>query len=139
MVNRKKQTEKLDLVKYDENSDKGLVLEVDLKYPEKLHDYPLAPEKMKIKKNMLFDYCEEIRNKFNISIWKVHKLTSTLNNKEKYVLHYRNLQLYINLGLKVTKIHRVLEFDQSPWLNQYIDFNTQKRTSARNSFEKDFF
>ena len=55
------------------------------------------------------------------------------------MLHYRNLQLYTDIGLKVKKVHRVLEFNQSLWLKQYIDFNTQKRTQAKNSFEKDFF
>ena len=62
-----------------------------------------------------------------------------LRNKEECVLHYQNLQLYMALGLKVKKVHRVLEFDQSPWLKQYIDFNTEKRKHAKSPFEKDFF
>ena len=94
---------------------------------------------MKVTKEMLSSYCESIREKFNINIGQVHKLIPTLNKKEKYVLHYRNLQLYTDLGLKVKKVYRVLEFNQLPWLKQYIDFNTQKRTQAKNSFEKDFF
>ena len=138
-----KRIKKTNLGKYTENSDKGLILEVDLEYPQELHnlhnDFPLGPEKIKVDKNMLSDYCKQIADKFNISSGHVHKLIPTLNNKEKYVLHYRNLQLYLSLGLKLKKIHRVLQFDQSPWLKQYIDFNTQKRTLAKNSFEKDFF
>ena len=138
-----KQIEKTNLGKYTENSKKGLILEVDLEYPQELHDlhndYPLGPEKIKVAKDMLSDYCKKIADKFNISSGLVHKLIPRLNDKEKYILHYRNLQSYLSLGLKLKKIHRVLEFNQSPWLKQYIDFNTQKRTHAKNSFEKDFF
>ena len=120
-----------------------MILEVDLEYPEDLHgvhnDYPLAAEKVKVTEDMLSSYSKKIAEKYKISTGLVHKLIPTLSNKEKYVLHYRNLQLYIDLGLKVTKVHRVLQFDQSAWLKQYIDFNTQKRTNAKNAFEKDFF
>ena len=137
----KNHIDKIDLAKYTEDSKKGLILEVDLAYPEELHDlhndYPLAPEKVKVTKNMLSDYCQKIASKYNISTGLVHKLIPTLSNKEKYVLHYRNLQLYTDLGLKL--VHRVLEFNQSPWLKEYIDFNTEKRTNAKNAFEKDFF
>ena len=55
------------------------------------------------------------------------------------MLHYRNLQLYLYLGLKLKKVHRILEFDQLPWLAKYINFNTEKRMNAKNAFEKDFF
>ncbi|XP_068690149.1 uncharacterized protein [Montipora foliosa] len=139
----KNQIDKIDLAKYKEDSNKGLILEVDLEYPKELHDlhndYPLAAEKVKVNKDMLSNYCQEIATKFKVSTGLVHKLIPTLSNKEKYVLHYRNLQLYTDLGLKITKIHRVLKFNQSPWLKEYIDFNTQKRTNAKNAFEKDFF
>ena len=138
-----KQINKINLAQYNEDNNKGLLLEVDLEYPKELHnlhnDYPLAAERVCVNKNMLSEYCKKIQKKFNISTGLVHKLIPTLSNKEKYVLHYRNLQLYLDLGLKVKKVHRVLEFNQSPWLKRYIDFNTQKRTQAKNSFEKDFF
>ena len=138
-----KQINNIDLAKYNDNSKKGVILEVDLEYSKELHDlhndYPLAPEKMKVNKDMLSSYCHKIANKYNISTGLVPKLITSLQNKQKYVIHYRNLQLYTDLGLKVTKVHRVLEFNQSPWLKKYIDFNTSKRTNAKNAFEKDFF
>ena len=121
---REKEINNIWLAKYKEDSKKGVILEVDLEYPQELHDIhnecPLAPEKMKVTKEMLSSYCESIGEKFHISISQVHKLIPTLNKKEKYVLHYRNLQLCTDLGLKVKKVRRVLEFNQSPWLKQYI-------------------
>ena len=73
------------LAKYKEDSKKGVILDVDLEYPQELHDlhndYPLAPEKMKVTKEMLSPYCESIREKINISIGQVRKLIPTINNK----------------------------------------------------------
>lgn len=101
----------------------GCILEVDLEYPEDLHDlhndYPLAPESLVIN--------------------KVKKLIPNLNNKEKYVVHSENLKLYESLGLKITKIHRGIRFEESAWMKKYIDLNTRLRTKAKNDFEKDFF
>ena len=81
---------KINLAKHTEGSEKGLILEVDLEYPDELHeiddDYPLAAEKIDVTKDMLSNYCEEIRHKYNISTAHVKKLVPLLNEKEKYVL-----------------------------------------------------
>ena len=126
-----------------ENNPVGYTLKVDLEYPDELHvlhnDYPLAPEKLAIPYDMLSDYCKKIADEYEIKVGDVKKLIPNLGNKTNYVLHYRNLQLYLSLGMKLTKIHRVLKFKQSDWMKKYIDFNTEKRTNAANSFEKDFF
>ena len=88
---------------------------------------------------MLSAYCKKIADKYDIKVGDVKKLVPNLNNKTKYVLHYRNLQLYLYIGMKLTKIHRALQFKQSDWMKRYIDFNTEKRKNAANDFEKDFF
>ena len=84
---REKEINEIDLAKYEEDSKKGLILKVDLEYTKELHDmhndYPLAPEKIKVAKEMLFPYCDSIREKFNISIGPVHKLIPSLNNKKE--------------------------------------------------------
>jgi len=103
----------------------GCILEVDLEYPKELHDlhndYPLAPESVKLEGSV------------------VSKLIPNLNDKTKYVVHYETLKLYESLGLKITKIHRGIRFEESAWLKKYIDLNTELRTKATNDFEKDFF
>ena len=102
---------------------KGCILEVDLEYPEDLHDahneYPLAPERLRVN--------------------KVNKLIPNLNNKEKYVIHHKNLKQYLDLGLKLTKIHKGVKFNEKAWLKDYIQLNTNLRTKGTTDFEKDFF
>ena len=88
---------------------------------------------------MLSKYCKEIADKYDIKVGDVKKLIPNLRNKTKYVLHYKNIQLYLSLRMKLTKIHRVLKFKQSEWMKKCIDFNTEKRKNAANDFEKDFF
>ena len=100
------------------------ILEVDLEYPEKLHDphndYPLCPERV------------ECNN-------KVEKLIPNLRDKNKYVIHYKNLMQCLNQGMKLKKIHRGIKFIESEWMEPYINMNTNLRTQAKNNFEKDFF
>ena len=88
---------------------------------------------------MLSRYCKKIADKYEIKVGDVKKLIPNLGNKTNYVVHYRNLQLYLSLGMKLTKIHRVLKFKQSGWMKEYIDFNTEKRMNAANDSEKYIF
>ena len=113
-----------DFIKnYDENNDKGYILEVDLKYPKRLHelhsDLPFLSERMEVNK------CK--------------KLVCNLFNKKKYVAHLNVLKQALNHGLKLKKIHRVIEFNQKEWLKPYINMNTELRKVAKNDFEKDLF
>ena len=100
------------------------VLEVDLEYPKELHDLhndlPLCSENIETKN-------------------KIKKLIPTLNNKEKYVIHYKTLLLCLDLGLKLKKIHNGIKFEEKEWMKPYIDKNTKLRSRATNDFEKDFF
>ena len=112
-----KNVDELDVMSINEKSDVGYILEVDLEYPNELHklhnDYSLAPEKLAVTNDMLSKYCKEIADKYDIKVGHVKKLIPKLGNKTKYVLHSRNLQFYLSLGIILTKIHRVLKFKQS--------------------------
>ena len=100
------------------------ILEVDLIYPEELHDlhndYPLCPERVECDKG-------------------VKKLIPNLRDKNNYVVHYKTLMQYLSLGMKLKKIHRGIKFIESDFLKPYIDTNVKLRTQAKNNFEKDFF
>ena len=87
---------------------------------------------------MLSKYCKKIADKYEIKVGDVKKLIPNLNKKTNYMVHYRNLQLYLSFGIKLNKIHRVLKFRQSDWMEKYIDFNTEKRMKAANDFKKYF-
>ena len=108
---------------YNENDNKGYILEVDVKYPRRLlelhSDLTFLSERMKI------DKC--------------NKLVCNLFNKKKYVAHINSLKQALNHGLKLKKIHRIIEFNQEAWLKPYIDMNTELRKAAKNDFEKDLF
>ena len=108
---------------YNENSDKGYFLEIDIHYLKKLFDLhkdlPFLPERKKVN--------------------KVEKLICNIEDKEKYVMHIKVLKQALNHGLVLKKVHRVIQFNQKDWLKPYIDMNTKLRKEAKNDFEKDFF
>ena len=108
---------------YNENSDKGCFPDVDVKYPKTLfnshEDLPFLRER---KKN-----------------GKVEKLICSIEDKEKYVIHMRALKQTLNHGLKLKKVHRIIQFNQREWLKPYIDMKSKLRKEAKKNFEKDFF
>ena len=108
--------EKFHLNKYTSNSSKGCVLKVNLEYPKellKLHnDYPLAPDQIEIKREMFSDYQLKIADLFNIPISNVEKLVPNIFDKEKYVIHYENLQVYLRLGLKLKNNGKLKKYNQ---------------------------
>ena len=113
-----KNTSKIDekfIKNYDEDSNKGYIFEVYVKYPRRLHDLhsdlPFLPKRLKI------DKCK--------------KLVCNLRNKKKYVVHIRSLKQALNYGLKLKKVHRIIRFNQESWLKPYIDMNTKLRKNSK--------
>lgn len=128
----------------DFNTDKPCFVEVDIEYPQELHDlhndYPLLPSKRNIKQEEISAYSTTQLEKYKTKFYKRNtKLVADLKNKKNYIMHYRMLKLVKELGIKVTKIHKVLSFYEEAWLKSYIDLNTNLRKSAKNDFEKDFY
>ena len=133
-----------EILNTPDDSPVGCVLEVDLHYPDHLHDfhadYPLAPTK-EINFYWLGEYQTRMLEKTGSATFytKNKKLIQTLSDKSNYTLHYLTLMLYCELGLQFTKVHRVLQFEQSKWLQPYIQLNTLKRKASSNKFEENFY
>ena len=108
---------------YNENSDIGYFLEVDIDYPKELFnlhkDLPFLPERKKVE--------------------KVEKLICSIEDKEKYVIHIRALKQALNHRLVFKKVYRIVHFKQKEWLKTYIDMHTELRKKAQNKSEKNFF
>ena len=119
----------------------GYVLEVDLEYPKELHDnhndYPLAGERMV--PPGLSKYCADLKKELKISDTECEKLIPNLMNKQRYIIHHKNLKHCLELGLRLKKIHRGIRFREEAWMAPYIDFNTNVRKMATNAFDKDLF
>ena len=128
------------IMKMKWNSKKGWILEVDLEYPEELHDvhndYQLAPEKKAINPEQMSEYQRRLMADLDLAMPNTEKLVLTLEDKEKYVVHYKNLQFYLSQGMRLQKVHRMIEFNQEPWMKPNIRMNTEfreqilKRTST---------
>ena len=120
-------------------SNTGYVLIVDLAYPDnikyKTKNFPLCPENKTINPDNYTEYMNEHAPQPNRA---TNKLICDQTNKEYYIVHYRNLKFYIRMGMILKKVHRIVSFDQSPWLAKYIDYNTQKRAQADSDFMKDY-
>ena len=126
----------------EEDERTGFIAEVTLSYPTRLHkkhkSFPLAPEKLAIKEGELSSYQMKCKKKLRCSS-KSEKLIGTFYDRKRYVLHAANLKLYLKLGLKLRKVHRVLSFTESNFLKPFLDFCTARRSEAKSDFEKRLF
>ena len=131
------------IMKIGPNAKKGWILQVDLEYPEELHDahngYPLAPEKRATEPWKMSEYQQRPMADLGLEPPNTEKLVLTLEGKEKYVTHYKNLQFYLIQGMRLKKVHRVLEFNQEPWMESYIRMNTEFRKQAKSDFKTNFY
>ena len=129
-----------EILNTPDDNELGYFLEVDLKYPYnikvKTKNFPFCPENKKIDSDKYNDYMNKIKPK---NYTKSKKLICDWTDKKKCLIHYRMLKLYVRYGMIVQKVHEIISFKQSKWLESYITFNTQKRNKAKNEFEKDFF
>ena len=128
-----------DLLNTPDDSDIGYFVEVDLIYTanikEKTKHFPFV---LVNKKNNPDDFSDYMKTIIPDTYTQNKKLICDWSDKKNYLVHYRMLEFFIRHGMTVEKVHNVISFKQSRWLEKHISFNTQKRNSAKNDFEKDF-
>ena len=133
----------LALLDIDTDGDYCYILEVDLHYPDNLHDahncYPLAVESKIIQESDLSPFNQEFLKEHKQKFNPTRKLCPDFKDKIKYVCSLKNLQFYLRHGLQLKKVHRVLTAYQTAFMKPFIDFNTEKRTNATSDLEKDLF
>jgi len=131
------------ILQIKDEQEKGYIFEVDLDYPIELHDlhkdYPLAPENREVGLEELSPMMLYLKEKNQLHYTKTAKLCGTLNHKRNYKVHYRTLKLYLELGLELKKIHKVLGFTQKPWMKTFILKNVDYRQKATSDFFKDLY
>ena len=129
-----------EILNTPDDNEIGYFLEVNLKYSDDIKQktkyFPFCPENKKINPNKYNEYMKSIKPE---NYTKSKKLICDWTDKKKHLIHYRMLTFYVKHGMIVEKIHEIISFKQSKWLEGYISFNTQKRNKAKNDFVKDFF
>ncbi len=133
----------VDFLNVDPDGDTCYILEVDLDYPQNLHDshsdFPLAVERKTILLEQLSPHNLKFLEKNDEKFKPSTKLCPDLYPKKNFVCSLKNLQFYVEKGLKLTKIHRVLAAEQANFMQPFIDFNSAKRQASKSKFEQDLF
>ncbi|XP_067130198.1 uncharacterized protein [Centruroides vittatus] len=141
---RQSEIDEFNVKNVPSESEIGYILEVDLEYPVSLHnlhnDLPLAVNHEKVEFEDLSTYQKSLLSSLNLKFnSNIKKLVPTLKDKSHYITYYENLKFYLEKGLILKKIHRILSFKQAPYLSPYIFFNNEKRKASKSEFDKNFF
>ena len=141
---RKNELQHFDINSADPDGEMWYIIECDLMYDSTAHDFTndlsLAPEHLEVTPDMLSEAALILLQKLNKKQSpKQTKLIPNVQDKSNYITHYKNLQFYLSHGMKLSKIHKILQFKQEAWISPYIEFNSQKQRESSSAFEKQFY
>ena len=143
----------IDWQTIDTEGDHGYFVVCDLHCPpdvqKKTRNFPLAPETVELTYDMLSPYSKDVNRRKNLTLKpdsqkpdhysSCRKLIAHFNDKVEYVVHFATLKFYLEMGMEITRIHRVIGFKQKVLFGGFIDFNSEKRANATNTFTKDLY